>query len=93
MKCNCLNGRIGPRPDLPEGDEICWQCEGTNKRKTMYIEGFGACSNPEGRSVVPFEITDKFLNAIRDYMERNKPEFITVMFVDGSERFTMEKTL
>jgi hypothetical protein len=92
MRCNCLDGRIG-RPDLPEGYEICWQCEGTGKRKTLYIEGFGACSEPEGKNPVSFESTNSFFVAIREFMEKHKPEFITVSFVDGTERFTMEKTL
>ena len=92
MKCNCVNGKIG-RPDLPKGYEICWQCDGTGSRKKLYIEGFGAFKEPEGRSLVPFESTNKFFEAVRDFMERNKPEHITVTFADGAEIFTMEKVI
>lgn len=92
MKCNCLNGRIG-RPDLEEGSEVCWQCEGTGNRKTLYVEGAGACSEPEGKSSLSFDTKDPFRMAVREFMEKHKPQSITVMYEDGCETYTMEKTV
>jgi hypothetical protein len=92
MKCNFLNGRIG-RPDLPEGSETCWQCEGTGKRKTMFVEYFGAMKDIErDKTVVPLESTNQLWIALRDYMERHSPVQVVVDYVDGAERYTMEKT-
>jgi hypothetical protein len=51
MKCNCLNGKIG-RPDLPEGEETCWQCKGTGVRRSLIVHGFGAASEPEVRHLL-----------------------------------------
>jgi hypothetical protein len=90
MKCDCLDGKIG-RPDLPEGEETCWQCEGTGFRKNLVVEGFGAFKYPEGIHILHRNLNQKFYDEIRSYMEKNKPTSITVNFKDGALKYTMTK--
>ncbi len=91
MKCNCLNGKIG-RPDLPEGEETCWQCKGTGVRRRLIVHGFGAASEPEGRHLLSDGTVEghPFFKALREHMERNNVWQVDLRYADGGTRFELE---